>query len=174
MEKDGIEIESGKVSLSFFYTSDLVLETELKEYKYWLTLCARAIDESFYQGMKPISLNVSIATDTEIIEINNEHRDKNKVTDVLSFPMQEDMRNGDYDDFMPMVELGDIIVSKAVCEKQASEFNLSYFEEFVHLIVHGFLHLYGYDHEISSVEEKLMFQLEESLVKQISRLKTDQ
>ena len=120
---------------------------------------------------KPISINVSIAGDDELKDINREHRDKDKVTDVLSFPMQENMREGDYDDFMPLIELGDIIVCKSVCKEQADEFNISYFEEFVHLIVHGFLHVYGYDHELSEEEEKIMFDLEEMLVKSISKIK---
>jgi probable rRNA maturation factor len=171
MEKDGIEIQSGKVSLGFFYTDELVSSADISLYEYWLDLTAKAIDSSFYNGEKPISINISIAGDAEIREINAEHRDKDKVTDVLSFPMQDDMRGGDFDDFMPEIELGDIIVCKSVCEEQAKEFELSYFEEFVHLVIHGFLHIYGYDHEISEKEEKIMFDLEEELVKEISELK---
>lgn len=171
MEKDGIEIQSGKVSLGFFYTDDLVSSSDISEYKYWLDLAAKAIGVSFYKGEKPITVNISIVGDDEIREINAEYRDKDKVTDVLSFPMQENMRKGEFDDFMPLIELGDIIICKSVCEEQAREFKLSYFEEFVHLVIHGFLHVYGYDHEISEDEEQLMFSLEEKLVKEISTLK---
>lgn len=171
MEKDDIEIQSGRVRISFFFNTELVEESALKDYEYWLLLTAKSIDQFFYKGKKIISFNISIADDQEIIEINNEHRQKNKVTDVLSFPMQEDMRGGVFDDFMPEIELGDIIVCKSVCEKQSKEFEISYFEEFVHLVIHGFLHVYGYDHEVSDEEERIMFQLEEELVKKISELK---
>jgi len=171
MEKGEIEIKSGKVEMCFFYSEDLVATSELANYKYWLELCSQAIDKNFYTESKPITMNISIVTDEEIKEINEEHREKNKVTDVLSFPMQENMRGGDYDDFSPIIELGDIIICKSVCENQALEFKISYFEEFVHLIIHGFLHVYGYDHEISMEEEKIMFGLEEQLVLAISNLK---
>jgi rRNA maturation RNase YbeY len=150
---------------------DLSLEEFAESYNSWLGYGAEAIDKHFYIDKKPIVLNVSICSDEEIIEINSEHRNKDKVTDVLSFPMQESMRNGEFEDFLPEIELGDILICKSVCEKQAIEFDLSYFEEFIHLFVHGFLHVYGYDHEISEDEEKIMESLEVSILMKVSEIK---
>ena len=116
-------------------------------------------------------LNINLVDDERIIEINSDYRNKPKVTDVLSFPLQENIRNDEYDKIIPELELGDLFVCHSVCVKQAQEFNLSYIEELLHLIIHGFLHLCGYDHEINESEEKLMESLEEKLLKKISELR---
>jgi probable rRNA maturation factor len=171
MEKHDLEIKSGKVNINFFYTDDLVKSGELDDYRTWLSLGATAIDKHFYIEKKPIVINVSLSSDAEIIEINSEHRNKDKITDVLSFPMQESMRTGEFEDFLPEIELGDILICKSVCVSQAKEFELTYFEEFIHLFVHGFLHVYGYDHEVSEEEELIMESLEVSLLMKISEIK---
>lgn len=111
-----------------------------------------------------INLNLMLVDANRIKEINNEYRQKNKETDVLSFPGQENIRAGEYEFQFPEEELGDIIVCSEVCQRQADEFNLSFIEEFLHLTVHGFLHVCGYDHEISDMEEKLMESFEEKLL----------
>jgi probable rRNA maturation factor len=170
MEKELLEIQHKNLNLYFYYTKDLIKESEIADYAKWLNLSVEAI-HAFINNQKPFSLNVSLVDDQEIKDINKEYRGKNKVTDVLSFPMQENMRQGLYDDFMHELELGDILICKSVCEKQAIEFKLDYMEEFVHLLIHGFLHVYGYDHEISLEEEKIMTELEENLVIKISELK---
>ncbi len=171
MEKHEIAIEHNRVCINFFYTDELVSAEQLNEYKTWIEYAACAIDTGFYKEEKKAIINLSIVDDEEIKSINNEYRQKDKVTDVLSFPMQDDMRNGEFESFMPEIELGDILVCKSVCETQADEFKISYFEEFVHLFIHGFLHVYGYDHEISEDEEKIMFDLEKILVEKISEIK---
>ena len=114
------------------------------------------------------SLNITLCNDEKIKELNSEFRDKNKITDVLSFPLEEDIRSGEFDYFLPHIELGDIYICESVCRKQAKEFKLEFFEEFIHLAIHGFLHLCGYDHEISEQEEKLMESLEAKLISKIS------
>ena len=87
--------------------------------------------------------------------------------------MEENIRKGDYDDFLPELDVGDILICKSVCQAQAKEFSISYFEEFVHLFMHGFLHVWGYDHELNEKEEKLMFDLEKQLVEKISEIKKE-
>ena len=110
-------------------------------------------------------------SDAEIKEINDETRGKNTVTDVLSFPMEENIRKGDFDDFLPELDVGDILICKSVCEEQARDHNIGFMDEFVHLFMHGFLHCWGYDHELNDEEDKLMRGLEEKLVKKISEFK---
>ncbi|MBD66707.1 MAG: rRNA maturation RNase YbeY [Halobacteriovoraceae bacterium] len=109
-------------------------------------------------------LNIRLCDEKEIIQLNSEHRNKNKKTDVLSFPLQDNIRVGEYDAFHGEIELGDIIICSEVCVEQAQEFKLSFEEEFYHLLVHGYLHLCGYDHEISEAEEKIMEELEEKIL----------
>ena len=66
------------------------------------------------------------------------------------------------------VELGDLFICKSKILTQAKEFSLTPVEEYIHLAVHGFLHLCGYDHELNQKEEALMEGLEEKLIKKVS------
>ena len=115
------------------------------------------------------TLNINLVDEANIKKINQEYRKKNKATDVLSFPLQENLRGGKYDNFLEELELGDIFVCDSICEKQASEFSITFIEEFLHLVVHGFLHVCGYDHEKSETEEKLMEGFEEEILAEIKK-----
>ena len=144
------------------------------EYEKWLNYFVQVADDFIKTQFSidmPFILNLNLIDSSEMQEINLEHRGKDKDTDVLSFPLQVNLRKGDYDAFMPEIELGDLFICKEVCEAQAAEFNITYFEEFIHLCVHGFLHVCGYDHEISLLEEELMESLEKKLLEQISQIK---
>ena len=118
-----------------------------------------------------LNVNITLCSDEYIIELNESQRNKAKVTDVLSFPLQENLRAGDYDKLFPELELGDIFICHNVCTGQAKEFKITYSDEFIHLLVHGLLHLAGYDHEINDEEEKLMESLENKVLDQISNKK---
>lgn len=95
-------------------------------------------------------LSVLLVNDRKIKSLNQSFRDKNKPTDVLSFPQFEDAEGFD------SILLGDVVVSLETAERQAKEHGLTFEEEVVLLITHGLLHLLGYDHEISAKEEKRM------------------
>lgn len=120
-----------------------------------------------HYSLSPIfSFNVTLCGDLKMKELNSEYRQKNKTTDVLSLALYEDIRSGD-EMLFEEVELGDIFISVPVMEKQASEFKVTVEQELFHLMVHGFLHLLGFDHEISEEEEKLMQGLEKQLIDKI-------
>lgn len=114
----------------------------------------------------PTELHVSLVGDQKMKSLNRDYRDKDKTTDVLSFPVYENIRGGE-EFLMGAVELGDIFISYPVLKKQAKEFKISEENEFFHLLVHGFLHLLGYDHELSDEEEKIMESYEKKLVDKI-------
>lgn len=117
-----------------------------------------------------ISLDLNFCGDTRMKTINSAYREKNKTTDVLSFPGFSNLRSDKKSDVYPgMVHLGDIIISRDVAKRQAKEFKITLEEEVLHLFVHGFLHLVGYDHEISIKEEVLMEKLEEEILLKISK-----
>jgi len=87
-----------------------------------------------------------------IRRLNQEFRSIDQPTDVLSFP-----QNADEDPCIPEeVILGDIAVSLDIAKAQAKEHGLDFKEEVILLLIHGILHLLGYDHEISEQEEKQM------------------
>lgn len=104
---------------------------------------------------KPIAINLSLSNNDEVQRLNAEFRGKDKPTNVLSFA------NIDDDDFEVMlteceeVELGDIIVALETLEDEASQKKISLYEHFAHLLVHGILHLFGYDHQDDEEAEKM-------------------
>jgi probable rRNA maturation factor len=88
-------------------------------------------------------LTVAFVSDRRIRELNKIFRDKNRPTDVLSFPYEPDQ----YDYLETENFLGDIVISVEQAERQARENDLTLENEIKQLILHGILHLVGYDHE---------------------------
>ncbi len=114
-------------------------------------------------------LSLNLCADDQIKQLNNEYRGKDKVTDVLSFPVHDSLRPGEVDEMFleSLLNLGDVIICKSVAKKQSVEFKVTYEQEIVHLLVHGVLHLSGFDHEVSEEEEIIMVGHEEKLVEKI-------
>ncbi|GEP78536.1 rRNA maturation RNase YbeY [Staphylococcus carnosus] len=99
-------------------------------------------------------LSVTFVNKQEIQEINRDYRNKDKVTDIISFALEEDEPDIEGLD-MPRV-LGDIIICADVAKEQAEEYGHSFERELGFLALHGFLHLLGYDH-MNEADEKEMF-----------------
>lgn len=87
-------------------------------------------------------ISLTFVSDARIQELNREYRDKNKPTDVLSFSLQE----GEFSEINPDI-LGDIVISVETAKKNAQKNGLSLEQEINFLIIHGLLHLLGYNHE---------------------------
>lgn len=98
-------------------------------------------------------ISVSFVDSESIRDINDQYRDKNEVTDVISFAMEDDDLNLIHED-APRT-LGDIIISTDRAKEQAEDYGHSYRRELLFLSLHGFLHLLGYDH-MDDAEEKEM------------------
>ena len=95
-----------------------------------------------------IEISVRLATDDEVQTLNRQYRQKDKPTNVLSFPMvQADLLDTiDQNSDDGEVLLGDIVLAYGVCAREAGERNIPIADHATHLIVHGTLHLLGYDH----------------------------
>lgn len=106
-------------------------------------------------------LSITFVDKDEIQQINHMYRDKDKVTDVISFALEEDEPEISGLD-MPRV-LGDIIICTDVAEEQASEYGHSFERELGFLALHGFLHLLGYDH-MNEADEKEMFGRQDTIL----------
>jgi probable rRNA maturation factor len=115
-------------------------------------LIRRAVNGALrYEGFeKDAEVSVTLVTAEGIKELNAEYRDKDAVTDVLSFPIFDDM-----DDEMAI--LGDIVLCLSRAEEQAREYGHSFEREVAFLTVHSVLHLLGYDHETGEEDEREMF-----------------
>ena len=112
---------------------------------------------------KSIEISVNIVGDSKIKEMNSRYRHKNKVTDVLSFPLEtKPVKNSE------IWPLGDIFICLSFAKKQAKSENVGIDKKLTQLTVHGFLHLLGYDHEKSDMKAKEMFDLEEKILSKIS------
>jgi probable rRNA maturation factor len=109
-------------------------------------------------------VSVHLIGDQRMKSINKQYRNINKTTDVLAFAIQEG-RSKDEKVFSKQ-DLGDIFVSIPQIKRQAKTQKISYKEEFVRVLMHGLLHLSGYDHKTKS-EKKKMFNLQEKLVNKI-------
>ena len=98
-------------------------------------------------------ITITLTTPEKIRQINNEYRQIDKATDVLSFPMFEKSELDEIikkQEFLHEDVLGDIIISVQKVEEQAKEYGHSFERELSYMVVHGFYHLMGYDH----IEEK--------------------
>lgn len=92
-------------------------------------------------------VSVLLTNDEEIHHLNKQYRNKDKPTNILSFPSldENELKNSSYLGWSVM--LGDIVLSIETILKEAEIENKTFLNHFYHLIVHGMLHLLGYDHE---------------------------
>ena len=103
-------------------------------------------------GCQNTEVSILLTEDKDIRLLNKEFRSIDHSTDVLSFP-----QNHDEDPSIPGEKfLGDIAVSLDTAKTQANEHGLILKEEIILLLIHGILHLLGYDHEVSEQEDKKM------------------
>ena len=99
------------------------------------------------------NLSIVFADPFQIKEINKKYRNKDVPTDVLSFGFSE--VSGNYSE-----ELGEIMICPAQVEENAKKYGLKYQDELKRVLIHGILHILGYDHEKSEEEAKLMREKE--------------
>lgn len=114
---------------------------------------------------RPSELSVTFVNEEAIKELNRDHRGIDKATDVLSFALNDGEEEGSFDilpEGMPNM-LGDIVVSVGHIKSQARDYGHSFERELAFLVVHGFLHLLGYDH-MNENDEKQMFTKQEEIL----------
>jgi probable rRNA maturation factor len=99
-------------------------------------------------GLPDSELAITIVGDGRIRTLNREYLGKDRPTNVISFAMNE----GECSGLNPEV-LGDVVISAATANREAAEGEISFVQRISFLLVHGILHLAGYDHERSGPEE---------------------
>jgi len=117
--------------------------------------------ETILLDMSDATLELILVDDETIASINAQYRDKNRPTDVLSFPLED----------VGMGLLGSIVISVDKAREKSKELQHSFDDEITLLFIHGLLHLLGYDHEVDSGEMRdkekeliLRYQLPDSLI----------
>ena len=132
--------------------------------------CLAALE--YMEFRTDVEISVVLTDNEEIRVLNNMHRNIDRATDVLSFPMFEYDENGDiiedYVEFNEMGEicLGDIVISLERAQEQAEEYGHSPEREIGFLTVHSMLHLLGYDH-ITPEDEEEMFGYQKDILEKI-------
>lgn len=112
-----------------------------------------------YQKIKNAVFNIIIVDKDTIQKLNREYRNKDSVTDVISFALEDDNTFIKTD----LRVLGDIYICLDRAKEQASEYGHSLLRELSFLSVHGLLHLLGYDHQTKE-DESVMFGLQELIL----------
>ncbi|NLZ53751.1 MAG: rRNA maturation RNase YbeY [Thermoanaerobacteraceae bacterium] len=113
---------------------------------------------------KNVEVSIALVDDNYIQKLNNQYRHLEAPTDVLSFAMRETAHEEDSLNFSEEELLGDVVISLQRAKMQAAEYGHSFEREVGFLVVHGILHLLGYDHELDE-EKTVMRQKEEEILK---------
>lgn len=111
-------------------------------------------------GEAASELSIQLVGDDRMRSLNRVFRKRDKTTDVLAFAMREG-RSPDSS------LLGDVVISIPTARRQAREAGHSVDEEIAALLIHGVLHLCGYDHERSQSEARRMFRREQAILKSV-------
>ena len=143
---------------------DVAIEADWPSPPDWENLAARAADAIALVtpelGNQRLAVSLLFADDAEVHALNRKWRSKDKPTNVLSFPMleREDLLALASDG--PAELLGDIALALETCQREAANKGVSLEAHATHLLIHGLLHLAGYDHETSPEDARAMEQLE--------------
>ena len=143
---------------------ELDVETEGWPSGDWEAIAARAAQA--IAGVAPelasprLTASILFTSDAEIHQLNRQWRQRDKPTNVLSFPMlaRDELLALQPDG--PPVLLGDVALAHEICAREADERGVPLSHHASHLIVHGLLHLAGYDHETSDEDAAAMEALE--------------
>ena len=107
-------------------------------------------------------LSILVVDDSKIKALNKNYLNRSGPTNVIAFPMQE----GDFSDVNPQL-LGDVVISVETAGREAMQSEISTEERFTQLLVHGILHLFGFDHEKSKQDALKMEKKSNEILKLI-------
>ncbi len=110
-------------------------------------------------------LSIMFVGDRRMKQLNTQYRNIRKTTDVLSFESSIPFTPDDADNV-----LGDIVISVPKAEAQAKEYGSGFYDEITRLLIHGTLHLLGYDHEQTEYKARKMRKKEEELIDAIKKV----
>lgn len=124
-------------------------------------ILTEAIEKANLKFPKEAELSIVLAGDETLQSLNKKWRENDKPTNVLSFP-GEDISVGEEAGFI----LGDVVISLETTKREAAIENKPFDDHLSHLVIHGFLHLFGYDHETDE-EANQMESLETQILNEL-------
>ena len=122
----------------------------------WLKAVEKELKKEKLKLDPKLEFNLVFVTSTEIRKLNKTYRGKNYATDVLSF-------DGDDE-----TSFGELVIAPQVIKRQAKEHGLTVREELGYMVLHGILHLLGFDHEKSEAQAKRMFAIQDRVFERLS------
>jgi len=146
--------------IDIFDKTNTLSQTHIQLLKDVLTFTAQK--EKINQDME---LSLTIVTNEEIKQLNQQYRHKNEPTDVLSFQMDNPFTDFENELIYGPLQIGDIIISIDKVKEQSMRYNHSFDRELIFLAIHGFLHLLGYTHD-NKENEKVMFQKQDTILEE--------
>ena len=169
---DAVKVAEELRDLAFAYVAD-ACEHELLalEKTFPVIICFNKkdiADEPEIESLeKTYEVNVCLSNDAEVQRLNKEFRGKDKPTNVLSFACIDDDEFWDMLDKSADMELGDIILAFETLQREADEKHITVYAHYCHLLVHGFLHILGFDHQTDEEADE-MESLETEILEQFS------
>lgn len=136
-------------------------------FKKVLEIAVKEIEKLGNEEIK-IGVSINLVGEAKIKELNKKYRNKNKSTDVLSFPINAYNGLTISADGQTVNDIGDIFICLSIAKKEAKRENISIEQKLAQLTVHGFLHLQDYDHERSKRSAEKMFKLENQILGKFS------
>lgn len=129
------------------------------DFQNWVKAALNTQDSDSGNDGKDYEISLRLVDISEITDLNSRYRNKDKATNVLSFP-------ADIPEELDIPLLGDIVICSQVVEKEADEQNKPLESHWAHMTIHGTLHLLGYDHlsddeaeEMEALETRIMLEL---------------
>ena len=111
-------------------------------------------------GNPEAELSLVFVDDDEIADLNRQYLKRNGATNVIAFPMQE----GAYSEISPHL-LGDVVISVDTAARESTSAGMAIEARLEELLIHGILHLFGYDHESNKDDARLMEKKHQELIK---------
>ena len=142
------------------FSNEKAWSKRLKKKKLFFNNICKAFPKKYKFQNKKVSLTLLLSNNREIKKLNKDFRNKNKSTDILSFPFYKKI------EISKQTYIGDIIISYNYINKPKSQ-NIKIFKEkLIKIFIHGFLHLLGFDH-IKKSEYKKMLKEENQIYKSV-------
>jgi len=142
----------------FVFSNERAWSSRLKNKKLFFNKICKSFPKKYKFLNKKISLTLLLSNNKSIKKLNRNFRDKNKATDILSFPFNNELKISE------KTYLGDIIISYNFINKPKSQDNQSFRKKLIKTFIHGFLHLLSFNHVLNTdykkmlKEEKLIYQ----------------
>ena len=142
------------------------IKESIKIKKLIVNILKSSVEELNYSRGCDLELSILIASVRKIRLLNFKYRNINKPTNVLAFPQIEKDEKKLFEYSKTTTLLGDIVLSPTIIRNESKKFDLRFDDHFSHILIHGLLHLFGYDH-MTLAEKKKMQEKEISILEKI-------